>query len=202
MAIVRLEALKQLGKEIACAVPELKDRICIGQAPGSREIRWPHLAIIPVTWAYEPNQAREVDSPAPDRVIMEVGAHTARVQFRLGAADIYTRIALEQKIIDLFLSTPLHPGILLTDVAACPLEFRASWELQEDEWRNEAAFDKAYYSITQVNGIIPALVTRLGAWTIDQLQIGLTEEFGASPFGPPSVEVVIVAEDGTISPAP
>lgn len=204
MAIVRLEALSQLRTRITCAVPALKDRVCVGQAPGSREIRWPSLAINPVRWSYVPDQALQHSAPAPDRAIMNVGRHEATVQLRLGASDLHTRMALEQEIVDLFLSTPLHPGVLLTDVVACPLEFTAAWELGEDEWRNELAFDKAYYSITTITGIIPALVTRLDAWTIDQLQLGsaVNDDFGDSTFGPPGVEVVRIAEDGTITPAP
>jgi len=204
MAIVRLEALKQLSKAITCAVPALKDRICVGQAPSSREMRWPSLAIIPVRWRYFPDQALEHSDPAPDRVIMNVGRHESTIQLRLGASTLFERMELEQEISNLFLETPLHPGVLLTDVTACPLEFRAAWELEEDEWRNELAFDKAYFSITQLTGIIPALVTRLDAWTIDQLQLGvaLGDDFGSATFGPPGVEVVLIAEDGTITPSP
>ena len=152
-------------------------------------------------WRFAPDDAIKHVRTAPDRIVVNVGKHDATIQLRLGATDLETRMELEQKISDLFLSSPMRPGVLLTDVVACPVEFLAAWELDEDEWRNEMAFDRAYYSVTKITGIIPALATRLDAPIIYDLQLGFTQEFDAATFGPPDVEVVTIAEDGTISPA-
>ena len=74
-----------------------------------------------------------------------------------------------------------------------------------DEWRDDLAFDSEFYSLIRAVGTIPALVTRRGAYTIEQLQLGLhlTPTPGTLPatFAPPEVEVVLINTDGTISPA-
>jgi len=209
MAIIRLEALRGLELAITCAIPELEGRVCVGQAPAGHPLGFPSLQIDPRRWTYFPDQALETYEPAPNAVVMNVGRHQADITIRIGASNLYKRYELEQKLLDLFLSTPLHPGVLFAQVTACEAlgPFTAAWELDTDEWRDEKAFDKEFYSNVTVLGIIPALVTRRDAYTIDQLQLGLNitptpTDGNLPPFTPPGVEVVQVNSDGTITPVP
>ena len=210
MAIIRLEALAALADAIACDVAGLAGAICVGQADPGHEIDFPSLALKPIRWTYFPHQADEAFDPAPDRVVMNVGYWEGDVQLILGARTAYRRYELEQQIIDLFLSTPLQPGILNTPVLACRDKlgpFLASWQLEADSWQNEAAFDQQFYSTIVVTGVLPALVTRKHSYTIEQLQLGLATEsdVAADPATfntQSSIEVVQVQADGSIQPVP
>lgn len=206
MAIVRLEALRGLEQAIVCAIPELEGKICLGQAEAGHTLGFPSLVMDPRRWTYFPDQAEEVFEPSPDAVVMNVGRHEADIEIRIGAATHHKRMELEQKIIDLFLSTPCHPGVLFATITRCEAlgPWLAAWELDADEWRDERAYDQEFYSHVTVKGIIPALVTHRGVYTIEQLQLGLDvtatpDSTPAPAFGPP-VEVVQVNENGTITP--
>lgn len=207
MAVVRLEALAGLARAIMCAIPELRDRVCVGQADAGHAMTFPSLTIVPRgAWKFYPDQAEEVFEPSPNCVVMNVGTHQATLDVRLGAATLYQRYALEQKLVDLFLSTPLRPGVLLTQITACENlgPFVAAWEYEDDEWRDEKAFSQEFYSEIAITGTIPALVTRAGAYRIESLRLGLQETSTPSDqnlpsFAPPDVAVVQINADGTIT---
>jgi hypothetical protein len=209
MAIVRLEALRELEKLIVCAIPELKGKVCVGQQGAGHDLAFPHLTLDPTKMRYVPDQADESAEPAPNTVVMNVGRHEGILQIRIGAASLFQRYELEQKVIDLFLETPLHPGIIFSQVTSCPTlgQFTAAWELDEDEWQDMAAFSNQFYSMITCLAIIPALVTRREAYTIKQLQLGLTHDFNTafdevSFNDDPPVEVVQINQDGSITAVP
>lgn len=202
--VVRHESLHALAEYVACNIPELDGQICVGQAdPGHRQT-FPSLAIDPVRWAYFPDQAAEVSSPAFDRVIHNVGRHESVVQLRIGAATVGERRELEQRVLDLFLSTPLHPGVVLVTVRRCEAvgPFVASFTLDEDEWQDEMVFDGKAYSVVTATAIVPALATRLDAFPMNELEIGLSQSLESESIDadfPADAEVVAVEEDGTVS---
>lgn len=206
MSVIRLASLSGLACEIKEAIPEFRDAaICLGQADPRKDLAFPSLNIDPIRWKYHPEQASEHHTPSADCLVVEVGRHEATIQFRLAAKTAGKRSELEQKIIDLFLRTELHPGILLTTISSCLDlgDFLAAWEFDEDEWEDAGAFDGSFYSVMAATGIIPALATREGVYTIEQLQMGLTSDFDTE-FNPTTfntsdkIEVVQVNEDGTI----
>jgi len=203
MAVVRVEALRKLGKAITCAIPELEGRICFGQAAPNHTLDFPSIAIDPRRWKYFPDQASEQFEPSPSAVVMNVGRHEADIEIRIGHKTLFQRYELEQKVLDLFLGTPGHPGILLTQITACEAlgHWTAAWELEADEWQDERAFDQQFYSLIAVTGIIPALVTRREVHTIEQLQLGLDLSGQDSTLPISAVEIVQINPDGTISPA-
>jgi hypothetical protein len=206
MAVVRLEALRGLKAALAAAVPEVPvGDIIVGQAAPGRKICFPSLAIDPVRFRYEPDQALEVNEPSPDRLVVSVGRFVATVQLRLVASNLSARYEIEQKLLDLFLGTEMRPGILLTTITTCPAlgDFLAAWELDNDEWHNEKSFDTNFGAELVVTGLIPALVTRRGTYAIDYLRLGLTNDFDtaftAATIGDAPTEVVQVNEDGSFT---
>lgn len=205
MAIVRLEALNHLRDAIVCAIPELRNRVCVGQRDAGGDLGFPHMVLDPIRWKYEPHQADEVFDPAPDRVVVNVGYHEGTVQIRIGAKNAYERMELEQKVLDVFLSPALSPGVLVTPVLTCPAlgEFVASWVLDNDEWDDRQAFSQQYYSQVVCTGVVPALVTRGSSHTIEDLRLGLTENFDSTidedNFDTsPLLEIVTINQDGSI----
>jgi hypothetical protein len=204
MAVVRLEAMRGLRAAIECAIPDLHDHICVGQAPPDHLKKWPNLAIDPGRWRYEPDQEMEHHEFGADRVVFNVGRHDAAVVLRLGAQMIGQRAELEQRLIDLFLADEHRPGILLTPITSCAElgEFVAAWALDEDEWQDDDAIERHHFSVVTLSATIPALVTRCGIYRINDLRLGLAD-FGvtADPatFGTVA-EVVRINEDGTITP--
>jgi hypothetical protein len=209
MAIIRLDALRALANCIQENIPELKTKVCPSQASANKRMTFPHLAIQAIGFKYFPDQALGVHEPSATKLVVNVGRHEGIVQLRLGSAARQRRYDYEQRILDLFLSEPLHPGVLLTPVTSCTKlgDWMASWELEEDEWNDEMVFDNAWFSIMTITGQLPALVTRCGVHTIEQLRMGLTEdlttEFDASSFDTsPDIERVLINEDGSLDAVP
>ena len=206
MAIVRIEALAALRTALECHVPDLRDRICVGQAPDGKEQGFPHLSILPhpgERWRFYPDQETEVRRIAPGLVLVNVGRWEGVIQLRIGAATAAERNRLEAQVIDAFLATEGHPGIILTRVTSCELlgEWLAAWALAEDSWDDEKAFDRELYSTIEVDGTIPALTTRKG-YTIRQLKLGLTDMTtpALAAIAGEGAEVVAIQPDGRIVP--
>jgi hypothetical protein len=204
MAVVKLEALKALRCAILAGVPDLSEEAINpwAVAPNVKK-QMPGLAFVPARFAYYPDQAEAVYDPAPDCVVMNVGRHEATVQLRLVHASAVGRAEIQDKIIDLFLGTPLHPGVLLTPVVSAPQfgNFLAAWELGDETWQDEDAQGQEYWSYLTILGQIPALVTR-GAHRIRDLRLGLTEDFDTTftPSNFATAEVVRINADGTMTP--
>lgn len=212
MAVIRYEALTALQTAIAAAVPELvgADKIVIAWAPPEKTACMPALAIIPTRWKYLPDQECEhFMDPLTTSVVYDVGRHEATIQLRLVAATPGERMTIEQKLIDLFLSQEGRPGILVTTISAVTTpeirDWFCSWELEGDEWRSEKAFTNQLWSVCEITATLPALVTRAGVYTIDDLRLGITADF-ATTFNSATfdtsegIERVQVNQDGTYSP--
>ena len=200
MSVIRTHALDLLAQCIATYVPELKGKICAGPTEAPKVRQWPHLSIWPVRFKYYPDQAHQHKELGSTRVVMNVGRHEALVQLRLGANTHNQRLALEEKLLNVFLRTPGRPGVLVNFIPNCH-DATVAWELDEDEWENELAFSKKWFSIMTVLGQIPALVTRDSVYTIEELRLSLTEDLSTDFTTLPSsaVETVSVEEDGSIT---
>lgn len=213
MAIVKLRAFRALAAAIAAGVPDLAGKITVVQAPAGKIQTYPTLVIHPVRSRLEFYQATEVFEPSADRVVMNLGRHNVTVQLQIAAGTLGERFALEAALSGFFSGDETddagaRPGVLLTDVLDMEQlgPWRAAWEIDEEEWVEDKAGDGIYGSVTALTGLVPILVTRTGAYRIDQLVLGLTEDFGtsfdeATILDSPLVEAVEIDEDGAITPA-
>lgn len=212
MAIIRLECLRELERRIKQAIPELETHVLIGHALPGKTMCFPALVIDAVRFRFEADQDWEVFEPTPDKLVENVGRHVATVQLRLAVATAGERYDYQDKLTNLFLSTPGHAGILLTRVTACEAlgAFVAAWEMDDDEWQDEKVFDSVFWDVMTLTGQIPALVTREGVFRIDDLRLGLTHEFADGDSDDtiftadtmddsPAAEVVRINEDGTFT---
>lgn len=202
MSVVKLDALAALQCALTEAVPDLDGRICVGIGPPGHKLAFPSLAIDPVRFSYKPYQAAELATKAVDRVVMDVGIHEVMVQLRITASNAQQRYELEQAVTDLFLSQPLTPGVLVTPVSGCYLlsDFQSTWIFDDSEWGNGMAFEQVYESTITVLGEIPALVTRMDAYPIRHLQLGLTHDMSSPPpafVATSTFEIIEATSDGT-----
>lgn len=173
-SIIRIAAFDLLAEFIQANVPALSE-VCGMQAdPETRELD-DSLGITPTRWKYNPNQAKQIASATYDTVVEEVGWHDVDVELKLRTETPYWRSVLEHRIVDLFLKQELSPGVISMPVPKC-WNANIAWELGGEEWEPERVFDKQWYSTLTINGQIPALVTRGGVYTIDQLKLGLYED--------------------------
>lgn len=205
MSIVRLEALRALQCVLVDEIPELEGKVCVGIGAPGHALSFPSMAMTPFKFTYAPYQASELATLSPDKVVMDVGIHEVSLQLRITTKTSLERYALEQKIVDVFLSRPLSPGIIVTPLSGCLLleEFHAVWSLDNTEWEDGKALEQVYESTITVTGEIPALVTRLEAYPIAHLQLALTEDFQSAapvPFASsPTFDVVEAKSDGSIA---
>lgn len=210
MAVVKFEALKWLAGRIACAIPELDGRICVGQSPPNHGLTFPSLAIVPVgKWrriVYQDDD--QVFYQSPGRIVVELGRHEVMVQLQIGCATPSERYTLEQRVeMEVFDATEGHPGIVFGGVPALAEEFgdvQVSAELDDDEWNDLKAFQGQSWSYMDARLFVPMLAIRKG-FTIHEVVLGLTDDFAStvtpSSFNTdPNIERVTVNEDGTISP--
>ena len=206
MAVVKLEGLRHLAELIACDVPELNGMICVDQAAPSHRLEFPSMSIRIERSKYWPDQEDIHYECSPNSVVLNVGRHIQELRLRLGASSSSQRGAIEQKIINLFLVTDGHPGIIFSQLTACSElgPFTAAWELEDEDWQNEKAFDRQLYSELKITGILPALVTRRGVYNMNQIQLGLDIGPMVDPTSDPpefsTLEVIQINEDGTFSP--
>lgn len=183
-------------------IHELRGKICKMGEPHLQRV-WPTLQILPIRFKYYPMQEHEYLGVSASKAIFDVGRHEGTVQLRLGANTPDERWELEQKMIDLFLEPEHRPGVLVTTIEDC-YDAVVVWELDDDEWRNEAVFTKEFFSLLTVRVQIPALVLRDSVYTIEDLRLSLTEDLHTaySELPAASIETVQVDEDGNITPYP
>lgn len=207
MAVLKIAGRSALAAMIACEIPALAGAICEGQAGPSHELEFPSLQITIERSRYLPDQEDVHFSPSANTVVLNVGRHVQEIKLKLGSSSDFQRAELEQKIIDLFLVTEGHPGVLFTQLTDCEDlgPFVAAWELEDEDWQDEKAFDRQYYSELTITGILPALVTRRGVYDMNQILLGVDIGVSADPTLEPSdfptYEVVTINEDGAIYPA-
>lgn len=211
MSVVRLCALDALAEYLVSVVPELVGKVCVGVPPNTHQQTYPSLTINAVRWAFEPEEIEELDEETtPGYLVRKVGTHAAIIQIRVLAATPGERDTLSSQIVDAFLAFEdedgwAHPGTILTRITDCGLvPWTACFDLDRDQWVNLRAFESLYEGLIEVDGAIPALVTKAGVYTIETLQLGVTDDFtttfSADTMIPPAVEVVEINEDGTLSP--
>jgi len=208
---MRLEALLALKAAIEEAVPELrtdmpgKAHVIVGKALPSKNACFPALVIDPIRFRYLPDPEHDFFEPDPSHIVLCVGRFEATIQLRLVAATPAERFEYQEKILEAFLRTEGHPGVLLTEVDAIPElgTWLAAWEFDEDEWQDEKVFDQQLWAVATLTGVLPALVTRAGVYRINDLRLGTTGDF-TTEFTPDTfdsskaIDRVRVNQDGTI----
>jgi len=198
MSVIRLRALQRLAAFIESAVPELSGVICGGQATPSHRLVFPSLAITAVRFTFYPDQATEHYAPANStRAVFNVGRVEGTVQLRLGAATNAERYRLEQAISEAVWWADIdRPGIVLIDIPDCD-GARVAFEQDADEWQDERAFDREWYSTMTCALQMPALVAKLGVETIEEIRLQLTEDLTSAA---PAVDEVVIDETGLLFP--
>jgi hypothetical protein len=166
-------ALDALGARLECDIPELRDRVCVGQADWGHELEFPHATIVPLKRSYEPHQADIVRSASTDRAVANVGSHEGAVLLTIGTRTSGARGDLEQRVFDVFLSDELRPGVVLVDFQCDAGIHRASFTLEDDDWRDQGASDQEFYSQITLEGTHPAIAVYRQVHTIDKVQVDL-----------------------------
>jgi hypothetical protein len=210
ISIVRLEALRALEALITLAIPVLYGRVCVDVAPSSEFEELPNLTMYPSRWRYEPAQALEQRTLPGNAIVWNVGSYTTTMVINIVAASGTQRAQLEAEVLNLFLSSR-HPltgmrraGVLVVPVTSCrELEtWLAAFELDSDEWINDAALSHRYESKILVTAIVPALVVERPVYTIETLTMHTETPPDLDLANiPTDTEVVTINLDGTISNA-
>ena len=174
MCVPRLEALRWLSKYIQAQVPELKDVVCVVVGDPNHQLQTPSLAITPIQFNYEPNQAIESYATYPDRVVMAVGNYRATLQLRITTATVGQRYYIEEKVSQLFLSRVGGPGVLVGHITTCQEfgPFYADFEYESNDWIDDEALELKYVSLIVITAIIPALTIHKEVYEVAELILG------------------------------
>lgn len=206
--VVRIEALEAFTALIEREIPELAGHTCAGQAPSSELERLPNLSIEPSRWMFDADQQAEHAVLPGNVVVYDNGNHEANCAISIMATSPRQRAKLEAKVISLFLGGehPLTgmpmPGVLVFQISDCPEVSRwsCSFDLDDDQWVETFALDRRYESRIAVTARIPALSVRRPVYSISQLILGVAAD-PVTPPAQPTVDVVTINFDGSISPA-
>ena len=203
MSLIRIRALQKLADQIALCVPALKGKICGGAAEAPKRLGFPSLGIYAVRFRYFPDQALLFKETGLSTAVFNVGRVEATVQLRLGAQTAQRRYELEQQIMEnVFWADLSRPGVVLFSVEDCH-DAVVAFEADAEEWDDERAFDKKWYSTMTVMAQLPALVRKGGIPTMEEIRLTLTEDLSTPIESIPAgeQETVSIATDGTITPA-
>jgi hypothetical protein len=208
---MRNAALHALARTITCAVPELIDKVCVGAPPSSHEQAYPSMTVNAIRWRFIASEIEEIEEAAgapPGLSIRRIGSHEAMIQIRILCTSTAQRDELAEKVVQVFLDSEdedewPHPGIIIARITDCGfVPWTASFELDQDEWVNLRAFDRQYEALIEATGILPAFSCKPGVPTIDTLEMGVTDDFTATPsvdnMAPPVVELAVILQDGTV----
>ena len=201
MSVIRLRVLEVLRDCVARLVPELEGHICAGHAEANHKLEWPNLSLVPVSWRFHPDQDGEVYTDlGPGRAVYVVGRHEALIQMRLGARTMRERARLEHLVTQVFVSQHLRPGVLVVRIRDCQ-QAVVAYEFDDTEWKDEAAFEREWYSIIEVVAQVPALVERGGYYTIEEIRSTFTQDLSTPAASLPaeSLSTVRIDENGIIT---
>lgn len=209
MPVVRIEGMRALGRKITAKVPALEGKVRIGFAPPGKVQIWPTLTIAPAgRWrSVMYDAARPIRNLPGQRVVLDCGHHEVTIQLVIATTSYEERAELAEQVLRVFrLDNELRPNTIVAPVTAC-LDLGdtfATFQLEDEEWDDSDAFERTFEAIIATNGTFPALAVD-EVPTIEQLLLGLATvpaEERPTTIDDPSVELVVINEDGTISPAP
>lgn len=206
--VVKLEAFNALAAAIEAHAPELRNHVEVVQVPPDHKLSFPSLAIVPGKLSHHFAQEGVVAQPTNHSAVVCVGSWEGSLQLRLACATPASRFRLEEALTGtegLFFREEDRPGILLTQVTACPQlgNILAAWDLDDSSWDEEYAFSSQEWSVINLRTVIPALALRDGVYTVNELRFGVTKDF-STPETSAAFDampgIVRVNEDGTITP--
>jgi hypothetical protein len=210
MAIVKTQSIAAFVAAIGAAVPELAGKITVHQEPPATIETFPNLAVVlSGRLSFDPSQEDVFADLGDNVVVFNVGAFEGPMQLRLTAATIRERSVLCEKIEQWMMSREGSPGIQVVQVIDSEhpdtLSWVAAFAMDDEMWDDSGALMRTYEAIATLDVTLPALVTRSPVYTIDTLILGTTGDFITAftpdTFGPPDVELVVINQDGSISPA-
>lgn len=200
--IVQLNAFQALADFLEAQVPELQGKVAAHPLDPNIQMPMESVGIEPNVFKFNPDQAELVASVSFDTVIESVGYHEVDCRLVLVAPTSRKRAVLAEKVVNAFLSQDLSPGVVALSIPEAYSQI-VTWELVSYEWEPERVFDKKWYSTLDIKANIPALVTRGGVYTIEELRIAIyhdTSEDLDTPVVFDELEVIYVSEDGEIAP--
>jgi hypothetical protein len=184
------------------SISGLSGKVFVAQQGPEKTVTYPSVVIIPQAFTFEPETAEDVwwDAVTDDgKVLQEVGTFDGLLEIQLYTNSAPQREQFEEAILQAFLSTPGAPGTIclntptltvngLVSLYSAPILYR----LDDEDWREEFAFESRRFSFLDVVVSFPALTVR-DAYTLDSLRVAITENLdGETPR-----EVYEVQEDGS-----
>ncbi len=200
MSLLRLRAAEVLGALIEQKCPELIGHVCGGPATSGEIRKLPSVAITPINFKFSPDQEQEWKEIGDNRLILNVGRYDALYQVSVGSKNPHVRAKLEQDITNLLFSQEGRSGVLVVDVADCD-DAIVSYELDQSSWRDEAGFGDKWFSIINLNVVLPVLIERGNVFTMEEIRICLQAETAATfeQVSDSVQECVSVDENGDIT---
>lgn len=209
MPVVRIEGLRALGRAITAKVPQLEGQVRVGFAPPGKVQTWPSLTILPAgKWRHIMYGAAHPIRDLPGgRALFDCGYHEVVVQLIVAATSYEERAELAERVSQVFrLDNELRPDVLVCPITACTDvgDTAATFMLEDEEWDDSQAFSRNFESMLACTANFPALAVD-EVPTIEQLILGLADIpdvlDAPTTMADPSVALVLINEDGSISPA-
>lgn len=210
---LKREAARVFGQHLEFEIPALSGKIRNTAPDFEDQASFPGLVIVPQRFVFEPWLEEEVeDDPVvvgASNLLVRVGEYTGQLELKLGAGSICGtngRDEIEQAIINAFFKKENEPGVLTLEieninVMGVQTTFSAlcTFRLDAADWKEEMVFSKKRFSLLEVDAWVDVYAIRYPRYTIEQLVTAFTEDLSSES---PTMEEVVVNEDGSVTPSP
>lgn len=169
--------MEELGCLMGCAVPDLADKICVGQGVPGHALGFPSMSLMAIRWRYEPEQEALAVRQSSRVALWHAGNWIGTLQLRIATATQAERYTLEEAVTQAFMQRRGAPGVIVSDVVE---GIAVAFELESSEWDDEKAFDQNYGSTTVVTATVPMIVCRDKSYDLRELRLLFVEDVAGS----------------------
>lgn len=178
MSVIKRACLEALASALRTALPPSVDVAAVA-ADYEEKTTFPSVRILPGRFTFDSSQEQEVDDAQADKLFVQVGEFVGNVEVRVCAKSRAQRENVEDVVLNWFLSpewtpgtrTVLLPSGVLVGGWATTYQAPCTFELNEEEWREEAVFSDKRFSFVELDATFPALAVRTQTYTIQDLRL-------------------------------
>jgi hypothetical protein len=200
---IKREACRAVANAISENVPALNGKCDAGQADEEVLASYPSLRVIPRRFSFTPFEDEEIDLGSPTMQLVNLGDFEGQVELRIYELSQFKRGELEEAVLGYMMSTEGGSGSFFCRTAPLTLGLRDTLYsapiiacLDDEDWREEMAFDKKRFSFLTLSVNYPALVVQ-DAPDILELYLAIARDLNATTPD----ETVLVDENGNYTKA-
>lgn len=206
--MIKRACLDALADALRAALPPTVD-VDVCAADWEEPTKFPAVRVLPGRFSLDTSQEEEVDDTQADKLFVQVGEFVGSVEVRVSARNRTQRENVEDYVLNWLLSPEWTPGtrtVLVSGVVvggiATTYAAPCTFELTDEEWREEMAFSDKRFSFVDLQTTFPALAMRTQTYTIQDLRLVMEADINLDLSAPANVsaeEALKIDEFGNVT---